>query len=94
MCPRTHPAHPSPTDFSSKHRAKTVPLETDQIVADVDAAFMQKMLHIPERQRELDIHHHCQADKFGTSLEVLEWVAFCHSVKLDHRPVWLNKIFL
>jgi hypothetical protein len=63
-------------------------------VADVDAAFVQKVLNIPQRERKTHIHHHGQADDFGRRLKVLEWIAFYHSVKLDHRPARLNKAFL
>ena len=70
MCPRTHSVHPSSTDFSRKQRAKSVPPETDSFMADVDAAFVQKIFDIPKRQREPDMHHHCQADDFRRRLEV------------------------
>ena len=48
MCPRTHSVHPSPTDFSSKHRTKAVPPEPHRLVADIDATFMQQILDIAE----------------------------------------------
>ena len=60
----------------------------------VNAPFMKKVLYITERKRKSNVHHNRQADDFGRRLEVLEWVAFCHSVKLDHRPARLNKVFL
>ena len=89
-----HPVLPIATDFRSKHRAKSVPAEPNRFVADVDPALVQEILDIPKRKRKPDIHHNRQADDFETRLEVLEWVAFCHSVKLDHRPARLNKVFL
>ena len=43
-------------------------------MVDVDAAFIQKVLHIPKRQREPDLHHHRQADDFKRRPEVSERV--------------------
>lgn len=49
-------------DLGGQHRAEAVPPESDRLVADVDAAFVQQILHIPERQRKPDLHHDRQAD--------------------------------
>ena len=91
MCPRTHSVHPSPTDFSSKHRAKAVPPEPNGFVADVDAPFVQQILHIPQRQWEPDVHHHRQADHLRAGFEVAKWAAFCHPPKLRGCPARLNQ---
>ncbi|MGI9365534.1 MAG: hypothetical protein ACR2O8_10160, partial [Rhizobiaceae bacterium] len=45
------------------------------------------------RRQVTHIHHNRQADDFGRRLEVPEWVAFCHSMKLNHRTVRLNQVF-
>ena len=42
----THPVRPFPADFSSKHRAKSVPPKADSFVADFDAALMQQVFDI------------------------------------------------
>ena len=47
-------------------------------MADVNAAFMQQIIHIPERQRKPDVHHHRQADDLGARLEVTKGETFCH----------------
>ncbi len=31
-------------------------------MAYVDAALMEQILHIPQRERESDVHHHREAD--------------------------------
>ena len=63
-------------------------------MTNINTAFVQQISHISKRKWITHIHHNRQADDFGRLLEVLEWVAFCHSVKLDHRPARLNKVFL
>jgi hypothetical protein len=40
-----------------EHRIKPVPPKSNRLLADVDAAFVQKLLDIPERNQKLDIHH-------------------------------------
>ena len=82
--------NPFLSDLSGKQRAETVPPETDSFMANVNTAFVQQIFHISKRKWITHIHHNRQADNFGRRLEVLEWVAFCHSVKLDRRPARLN----
>jgi hypothetical protein len=31
----------------------------DGLVADLHAAFVEQVFHVPEREREPDVHHHC-----------------------------------
>jgi hypothetical protein len=57
--------NPFPSDLRGEQRAKSVPPEPHRFVADIDATFMQQILHIPQRQWEPDIHHHRQADDLG-----------------------------
>jgi hypothetical protein len=40
-----------------------------------------------KRQREADGEHRCQADDLGARLEIAEGGAFCHSGRLEERPV-------
>jgi hypothetical protein len=55
-------------------------------MADLDAALMQEILHVAQRQRKADVQHHRQADDLGARLEVAEGGAFCHTVRLaDHH---------
>jgi hypothetical protein len=47
-------------------------------MADVDAAFMQQIFHIPPRKRETNVHHHGQADDLMVRLKVTKGRTFCH----------------
>ncbi len=67
---RTHPLDASLADLGCEHWAEPVPPEPHRLVADVDAPLVQQVLHIAERQRGPDVHHHGQADDLGAGLEV------------------------
>ena len=86
-----HLADPFLADLSGKHRAKSVLPKSNRLVADIDAPFVQQILHISKRQRETDIHHHRQTDDLGARLEVAKGAAFCHQKKLSARPARPNK---
>ena len=60
-------------------------------MADVDAAFVQQILHVPKRKRKPDVHHHRQADHLRAGFEVAKWAAFCHPPKLRGCPARLNQ---
>lgn len=60
-------------------------------MTDIDAPFMEQILYIPERQRKSDVQHHRQADDFGATMKVLEWVRFGHADTLRGRPARLNQ---
>ncbi len=77
-------------DFSGEHRAKSVPPETNCFVADVDAALMQKIFYISQRQRKANIQHDGEADNLGAAVEVFEWVFFNHEDRLQNRPARLK----
>jgi hypothetical protein len=66
------PLDPPLPELRSEHRAKAMPPISDCLVADVDAAFVEQILHVAERQRETNVQHHCQADYLRAGLEVLE----------------------
>jgi len=61
-------------------------------MAQFDAAFVQQILHLPEREREPDIQHHRQADDVGAGFEILKWVTFCDSQTLVQRPAHLKLV--
>jgi YD repeat-containing protein len=42
-------------------------------MANVDAALEQQVFHIPKRQREPNVHQHCQADHLRRGVEIAEW---------------------
>ena len=58
----------------AEHRAKAVPPQPHRLMADVDAALGQQVLHIPQRQRVLHVHHHHEADHLRRTVEVAERV--------------------
>ena len=92
--PLDEPAHvrnPPLPDLRREHRAKPVPLEPDGLMADINPAFGQEILDVPQRQRASHIHHHDQADDFWRAVEIAERVA--HRPKLPH-PETARKISL
>jgi hypothetical protein len=81
-----------PAKLSGKHRAKSVLPKSNRLTADVDAAFVQKILHIAKRKRETNKHHNSQADDLGASFEVTKGGTFCDPKTLMARPARPNKI--
>jgi hypothetical protein len=61
-----------------KHRAKSVSPKSNRLMSDIDAAFMQKIFHIPQRERKPHIHHNGQVDDLGARLKVTKGRTFCH----------------
>jgi hypothetical protein len=51
-------------------------------MGDVDPAFMQRVLDIPQRKRVAHNHHHRAADDLGRGLEVPEDTGVAHPVRL------------
>jgi hypothetical protein len=47
-----HLTDPFSANLSGKHWAKSVPRKPNRLMADVDAAFVQKIYHIAKRKRE------------------------------------------
>ena len=81
-----HLADPFRADLSGKQQAKSVPPKSNRLIADVDAAFVQQILHVPKRKRKPNIHHDGQTDDLGARLKVAKGAAFCHPTKLISRP--------
>lgn len=61
-------------------------------MADLDPAFVQQVLNIPQRKRETDIQHHGQTDNLWACLEVAKGAAFCHPAKPGRRPTRLKSV--
>ena len=74
-----HRLHPLALDLGGVRGAEPVPPETHSLVAYLDATLAQKIPDIPERQREPDLEHHCQADDLRAGREVPKGGAFGHS---------------
>ena len=65
-----HTLGPALSDFGSELGAKSMPPVPNGLVANIDAAFMQQIFHIAERQREPDVQHHRQADDLWARFEI------------------------
>jgi len=57
-------------------------------VANVDAALIEQILDLPQRQRETDLHHHRKANDLGRRLEVAERIF--HSLTLPSAHLQLK----
>ena len=71
--------------------AKSVPSNSNRLIADVDAAFVQKVLYVQERKWKPNILHHGQADDLGVRLEETKEGTYCLTQKRGARPARLNK---
>jgi hypothetical protein len=45
-------------------------------MANVDALFIKKVLHITERKRETNVHHYCKSGDFRAYFKIAEWRIF------------------
>jgi dihydropyrimidinase len=81
-----------PADLGRKHRTKSIPPKPDGFLADINATFVQQILHIPRREREPDVHQRGQANDIGGCLKIAKWTAFYHPTNLDGRPAQLNQV--
>src|SRR5918994_7774671 len=67
-------------ELRGEHRTEPVPPEPHRFVADIDPAFEQQILDLPQRQWIADVYHHREADDLGRAVEVAEGIA--HSPRL------------
>ena len=72
-------------NLGGEHWAKTVPPESDGLVADVDPTLGQQILDVAQRQRVSHVHHHHQTDHLWRAVEISEWIA--HAPRLTHPAV-------
>jgi hypothetical protein len=89
-----HSIHPLAANLGGEHWPKSVPPEPHGLMADLDAALMQEVLDVAERERIADIEHHRQADDFGARLEVPEGGALGHLARLGDSPILLKEFAL
>lgn len=71
-----HALNPSLPDLRSQQLSEGMPPEPHRLVADLDTAFAEEVLDIPQRKREADIEHHRPADDLGAGFERLERAVF------------------
>ena len=67
-----HPADPLPTDVPCEHRAEPVPPEAHCLMAKIDAALEQQVLHVSKRQWEPHVHHDHKANDLRRRIETAE----------------------
>jgi hypothetical protein len=60
-------------------------------MARLDAALLEQILDIAQRQRKADVKHYRQADNLRAGLEVAESGAFCHMARQVGRPALHNR---
>jgi hypothetical protein len=48
--------------------------DSTRTVADIDAAFDQKVFNLTERQGIADVHHHRETDDLGRTVEISEGI--------------------
>lgn len=63
-------------------------------MADLDPAFVQQVFDVAQRQRELNVVLHRQADDLWARLEVAERGALGHQVRLAGNPDHLRTLTL
>ena len=92
MCPGPHAIDPLPPDFRGEQRSEPIPPEPDGFVAYIDAALMQEVLDIPQRQRKTDVQHDGRANDLRRGFEVAEGRTFCHPATLLRRPARFKRV--
>ena len=85
-----HSGNPPFSNLGRKHWTEPMPPVSHGFMADFDAAFVQQIFHIAERQRETNVQHHCQADNLAARFEVAKWGSFRRPAKLRNRPARLK----
>ncbi len=71
--------------FAGHHRTKAVPPETNRLVRDVDAAFVEKVFDVTKRERKSDVHHHRKTDDLRRRFEIAKRVA--HPRRVEPNPI-------
>lgn len=81
--------YPPLADLRREHRPEAVPPKSNGLVRDIDAAFVEQVLDIPQRRWKADVHHHRKANYLGRSLEIFECIA--HRGRLGNRALALSQ---
>jgi len=74
---------PVTADVRGKQRPEPVPPEPLRLVAKVDPAIEQQILHIAQAERETEIHHHHEAER--SSILHLQNNAALHNICLHFQ---------
>ena len=67
-----HATDPLTANVACEQRTEPVPPQPDRLVADVDPALEQQILHVAQRQGKAHVHQHHQPDHLGRRVEVAE----------------------
>jgi hypothetical protein len=59
-------------------------------MADLNAAFLQKIFHVTKRKRKTSVQHHRQADNLRARFKVPEWGVFYDTASLRNHPAQLK----
>ena len=70
MVEATHPVDTLASDLSSEQRAKSIPPQPDRLMAQLDAAFVQQILDIAQREREPHVQHDHEPDDLGRGAKI------------------------
>ena len=88
-----HFCDPLLADLGGESWAEPIPPIAHRLMVNIDFAFVEQVLYIPQRKREADIHHHCEADDLGRRLEVAENGRF-HAGRVADNAVRRNERIL
>lgn len=80
-------------DLVGEHRPEPVPPKPNGFVAHINAALVQKVFHVPQRQREPHVQHDRQANDLWAGLEIAKWRSFGHGWTLQNRPARLKPVY-
>src|SRR5690606_18312927 len=70
MTKATHTANPLPPNISREHRTKPVPPEPNRLMADIDTALKQQVLHVPQAKWETHIHQNGAVSRMASCLRL------------------------
>jgi hypothetical protein len=65
MAKAMHRIQALPSDVTGEQRTEPVSPEADGFIGDVDPVREKQVFHVPQRQQEVDIQHHHEADHLG-----------------------------
>ena len=94
MAEGTHGLHAASPDLCCEDDAEPVSPKPYRLMSNVDAALVQQVLDVPQRQRIPDVHHHREVDDFRRGLEVAENAGVADADRLAALPVSGKPIFL
>ncbi len=83
-----------PLNLGGNHRAEPVRPVPNSFMANLDAAVMDQIPNVSQRQRERVVAYLRQADDIGARLEVPERGALCHISRLANHHVRRGAKFL